>query len=129
MNFFLYICCMKILLDDIRVPYDVFLNTLDFDYYKNDEWLIIRNYEDFASHIMENGIPEMISFDHDLTFDHYLSENQNNINYDNMKVKTGYHAAKWLIEYCKLNNVKLPSVVKVHSQNPEGKENINGLFR
>lgn len=119
---------MKILLDDIRIPFDVFLNTVDYDYYKNEDWLVIRTYEDFVTHIMENGVPEMISFDHDLTFDHYLSENQKDINYDNMKVKTGYHAAKWLIQYCNLKGIKLPRV-KVHSQNPEGKKNIMRLFR
>lgn len=125
--FFSYICTMKILLDDIRTPYDVFKNTVDFEYYKNEDWVIIKTYEDFVIHIEEHGIPDIVSFDHDLTYEHYLSENQKNIDYDAMKVKTGYHAATWLIEYCKNKNLKLPKV-KVHSQNPEGKKNILGLF-
>jgi hypothetical protein len=118
---------MKILLDDIRSPYDVFMNTVDFEYYENKDWVVIRTYEDFVNYITEHGTPEMVSFDHDLTYEHYLSENQKDINYETMKVKTGYHAAMWLIEYCKNKNIELPKV-KVHSQNPEGKKNILGLF-
>lgn len=118
---------MKLLLDDIRTPYDVFNYTIDFEYYQNDEWIIVKNYEEFINYITESGVPELISFDHDLTYDHYLTENQSNIDYENMEIKTGFHAAKWLKNYCTINNMKLPKI-KVHSQNPEGSKNIKNLF-
>ena len=118
---------MKIFLDDTRKPYDVFRNTIDPIYENNTEWTIVKNYEEFVDTILESGLPEIISFDHDLSQNHYLPENQNNIDYDKLKDRTGYDAALWLIGYCRMNNLKLP-VVKVHSANPEGKINIERVL-
>ena len=42
--------------------------------------------------------------------------------------KTGYHCAKWLIEYCIDNNEKLPAEIYIHSMNPAGSMNIKSLF-
>jgi hypothetical protein len=66
---------MKLFLDDNRKPYDVFKLTIN-PVYENNNWDIVKTYEDFTSYIEKNGIPEMISFDHDLSFDHYYDENQ-----------------------------------------------------
>ena len=118
---------MKLFLDDNRTPYDVFRNTIDPDYEYDNQWVIAKNYEEFVEIILESGLPKIISFDHDLSQNHYLPENQNNINYDNLKDKTGYDAALWLIGYCQLNNLKLPKV-KVHSANIEGKKNIESVL-
>lgn len=118
---------MKIFLDDNRTPYDVFRNTIDPDYEHNNEWTIVKNYEEFIDTILESGLPEIISFDHDLSQNHYLSENQFNIDYNNLKDRTGYDAALWLIGYCRMNNINLP-IVKVHSANPEGKKNIEKVL-
>ena len=74
---------MKIFLDDTRKPYDVFRNTIDPIYENDNEWTIVKNYEEFVDTILESGLPEIISFDHDLSQNHYLPENQNNIDYDN----------------------------------------------
>lgn len=41
--------------------------------------------------------------------------------------KTGYDCAKWLVEYCLDNNLKLPKW-NIQSANPVGKDNINGLL-
>jgi hypothetical protein len=118
---------MKIFLDDTRKPYDVFRNTIDPIYENDNEWTIVKNYEEFVDTILESGLPDIISFDHDLSQNHYLPENQNNIDYDNLKDRTGYDAALWIIGYCRMNNIKLP-VVKVHSANPEGKTNIERVL-
>jgi hypothetical protein len=118
---------MKIFLDDTRKPYDVFRNTIDPIYENDNEWTIVKNYEEFVDTILELGLPEIISFDHDLSQNHYLPENQNNIDYDNLKDRTGYDAALWLIGYCRMNNIKLPDF-KVHSANPEGKVNIERVL-
>ena len=118
---------MKLFLDDRRIPNDVFLYTMDIDYSINKEWYIVKSYDEFVDYINNNTLPSLISFDHDLIFEHYFSENQTDINYESMEIKTGYHAAKWLIEYCKENGFTVPSV-KFHTMNMEGKKNMEKLF-
>lgn len=118
---------MKLFLDDNRNPYDVFKKTIDPLYEENKSWQVVRDYYQFINFIQRYGIPNVVSLDHDLSQEHYLNENQTDINYEAMKIPTGYHAAKWLIEYCKENNKKLPEI-KVHSENLEGKMNIERLF-
>lgn len=118
---------MKLFLDDNRQPYDVFKNTIDPIYENNNEWTIVKNYEEFVDMILWSGLPEIISFDHDLSQNHYLPENQTNIDYNTIKDRTGYDAALWLIGYCRMNNVELP-MIKVHSANPEGKKNIERVL-
>jgi hypothetical protein len=86
----------KLWLDDLRIP------TKDF------VW--ITNYNEFTEHIILNGMPEFISFDHDL-----------GVGY------SGYDCAKWLVEYCLDNDLDLPDY-KVHSMNPVGKNNIESLL-
>jgi hypothetical protein len=53
--------------------------------------------------------------------------NPNTIPYDSYKEKTGYHCAKWLVEYCLDKNLKLPDF-QVHSMNPVGKANIQSYL-
>ena len=102
---------MKLFLDDIRNPYDVFK-------------VIVRDYHQFIDAINKFGLPTHISFDHDLSYDAYLSENQEgDIDYENLEEKTGYDACKWLCEYCLENNLSIPEYY-VHSANPVGKKNI-----
>lgn len=114
---------MLLFLDDVRVPYDVFRNTLNPLYEKNDDWVIVRTYYEFVNYINKFGLPEFISFDHDLAYDHYLPENQDVIQYEDLVEKTGYDAAKWLCDYCQDNILQLPGYY-VHSANPSGKKNI-----
>lgn len=114
---------MLLFLDDKRVPYDVFRDTINPLYEKNDDWVIVRNYYEFINVIQRVGIPKFISFDHDLDYDHYLMENQKDINYDGLNSKTGYDAAIWLCKYCLINDLELPEYY-VHSANLEGKKNI-----
>lgn len=118
---------MKVFLDDNRDPYDVFKNTIDPIYEENETWVVVRNYYQFINSIQRFGVPKLVSFDHDLTQDHYLSKNQSNIDYKSLKGNTGYDAAQWLIDYCKNKEVKLPEI-RVHSSNLVGKRNIEELF-
>lgn len=86
----------KLYLDDVRpIP---------------DGYLEVRSYAEFVAYITEYGLPDFISFDHDLG----LEEN-------------GYDCAKWLVNYCLDNDLRLPEFA-VHSQNPVGKENISSLL-
>lgn len=70
----------------------------------------VYDYEEFITFISKNGLPQFISFDHDLGLG-----------------KTGFDCAKWLVEFCLDNQVSLPEFT-VHSQNPVGKENIETLL-
>ena len=84
--------------------------------YLDDLWVTpegfdrVYNYEDFVEYITQNGLPDFISFDHDLGED-----------------ESGYDCAKYLVEYCIEHNLSLPKF-SVHSQNPVGKENIERLL-
>ena len=118
----------NLFLDDFREPKDAFVYTKDTDFLKLD-WVVVRNYEEFVSEI-ENQykagcFPRVIAFDHDLADDHYIPLFITP--YEEMTEKTGMHCAKWLIDFCIDNYLKLPSY-KVHSQNPAGKANIEGLL-
>ena len=112
-------------LDDIRMPVDVY-NYLKVDFYLFDDWVIVRNYDEFVECIEKNGIPYLISFDHDLADIHY--NHQNNIDYDSYTEKTGYDCAKWLINYCLDNNLDISTTILIHSMNIIGVENIKSLF-
>lgn len=105
----------KLFLDDMRKPPDW-------------TWDVVRNYQQFVRFITLNGVPDIISFDHDLGQEHYevidwdgkLHDHLNGqIPYDKFTEKTGYDCAKWLVE----GNL-LPKSYLVHSLNPVGAQNI-----
>ena len=108
----------KLFLDDIRIPKDALglvpsnMNQM----YWNDDWDLVTNYSEFCNHIQKNGLPEFISFDHDIS------------SYDvNEKELTGKDAADFLINYCMDNGKQLPDWF-VHSDNTGGNKNIRQLF-
>jgi hypothetical protein len=120
----------NLFLDDVRSPQDAFNYTKDTDYLKL-EWRVARTYDDFVDLIVtgyleSDEFPGLISFDHDLADDHYEHLDAG-IPYDDFKEKTGYHCARWLVDFCIEHDVALP-LFKVHSMNPTGKENIAKLL-
>lgn len=112
-------------LDDVRIPLDVYSYTNDKIYL--DNWDIVRNYDSFLFNIKNNGMPDIISFDHDLGYVHYQHQNMKTP-YNEYVEKTGYHCAKWLIEYSIDNNIEIPSKILIHSMNIVGSKNIESLF-
>jgi len=118
---------MRVFLDDIRVPYDVFKMTINPIFENNEDWVIVRDYYQFVNYIKKFGLPEFISFDHDLSYEHYLEENQSDIEYETLIEKTGYDASKWLVDYCMENGLDIPNYY-VHSANPVGKQNIKSYL-
>jgi len=110
----------NLFLDDIRYP-----NMVKGDIYKKDIWTIIRNYDEFIKFIEKNGIPNIISFDHDLADEHYaITSNKKTF----FKEKTGYEAVKWLCNYSLDNNLKLP-IMLFHSANYVGKKNMEMYYK
>lgn len=110
-------------LDDFREPIQSFLDTHN-KIYVTTTWDIVRNYVDFVKKIQECGVPEVISFDHDLADEHYVK----NVIYDDYREKTGFHCAKFLIEYCISHSIQLPKTILIHSMNYQGSQNIRSLF-
>lgn len=86
----------------------------------------VRSYDEFVAYLQNNPMPELISFDHDLSLEHYPMENISGmkIPYDTFKEKTGLHCARYIIE----NNLPL-SYWSVHSMNVTGADNIRTELR
>jgi hypothetical protein len=115
----------NLFLDDYRFPKE----TVDYMFipiYTSEEWIIVRNYYAFITIIQKKGLPDIISFDHDLADVHY--KNQVFDYNDETLEKTGYHCAKWLIDYCLDNNLEVPTRILIHSMNPYGTQNIKSVF-
>lgn len=121
----------NLFLDDIRMPIDAFAYT-NFKPYIENEWIIVRNYDEFVNYINQNGLPNIIGFDHDISDEHYCPPEYYEKYNDWLELvgsteKTGMDCAKWLVDYCIDNNLKLPNYY-VHSMNPAGKENIESYL-
>lgn len=121
-------------LDDIREPEDAFKYT-NQEMFLIRKWVVVRNFDEFKDHIETNGMPVFISFDHDLADTHYApahlwSDSDALKEWQCQQVhkeKTGYDCARWLVDYCMDNNLKLPNYY-CHSMNPVGKDKIVGLL-
>ena len=110
----------RIYLDDIRTPID-------------KDWIVVRNYEEFIQKVTSIGLEniELISLDHDLGDSamkewHYGVVKNYSINYDNITEKTGYDAAKWLVN--RWIEGQTVCLVYTHSANAVGSANIMGYI-
>lgn len=116
-----------LLLDDIRNLEDV-KNYKLLPNVESSKWIIVRSYKEFVDIITLRGVPQFVSLDHDLADIHYgHGLNNDEIPYNSYKEKTGYDAAKWLVNYCMERGIKHPPYV-VHSMNPIGKSNIESYI-
>lgn len=110
----------NLFLDDNRIPTHVTW----VDIPKDQHYSVVRNYQEFVDIITLRGLPKFVTYDHDLSDCHYgHGLKGDSIPYDKYTEKTGYDAAKWLVEYCMNKGVKHPPY-QVHSMNPVGKSNI-----
>ncbi len=109
-------------LDDVRTP-------------NSENWTVVRNYDEFVSHIMLNGLEnyEVISLDHDLgeesMYEYYTNVKNNfTLNYDNIvNEKTGMDCAKYLVAKSMEKGIPLPQIY-IHSANPIGSANMMGYI-
>lgn len=109
-------------LDDVRTPTETLPNA--------HPWVVVRNYDEFVDYITRNGMPDLISFDHDLAKEHtedyfaqFYEQGFQNPNYAEYTEKTGLDCAKFLCEYSERMNVPILKCA-VHSHNPVGSSNI-----
>lgn len=123
-------------LDDFRNP----VKWLSVEIREKYEVIWVKSYDEFATWITKNGLPDVVSFDHDLADEHYadyaeltddpyLPEDQQKttLDYDSYTEKTGMDCAKLLVDYCYSNRLNLPRWT-VHSQNTVGKQNIESYL-
>lgn len=103
------------------MTYNLFLDDYR-DPPKGRDWIVASDYNAFCEIIQRLGVPQFISFDHDLADVHY-GHLEGVIPYNDFTEKTGYHCAMWLIEYCRENGCDIPPC-NVHSMNPVGAQNI-----
>jgi len=104
----------RLFIDDERDPQDVKWGSWqDQAMYRDEDWIIARNWNDVLEIVVSFGFPSIISFDHDL--------GKNEI--------TGYEIAKKLSNMI-MDGVQLPNDFEfyVHSKNPVGAENICGYM-
>jgi hypothetical protein len=110
-----------------------------------NNWVVVRNYDEFVKTVTSFGTPDYVTFDHDLADEHYKVMVQEvmhsqkhtqfiddehgglNVTFDYGSEKTGYDCCKWLVEFCEDRQVKFPEF-EVHSLNPVGRERIRSYI-
>jgi hypothetical protein len=122
----------NLFLDDVRNPkaceYMKDRIGKDVAIYFDLEWVIVRNYDQFVTYVKANGLPEVVSFDHDLAEPHYHESMYKGgkvyMKYlETVSEKTGYDCVKWMIDYCMDNWKRFPKWY-LHTMNPAGRENM-----
>lgn len=140
MSYFLF-------LDDQRMPQDAYIyprrnekgliligaSLEEVSNIPRGNWEIVRSYDEFVATIESKGIPNAVSFDHDLHEDHvsyYLSETSQTglIDYSLFTVKTGKDCAQYFVDKLKqLGHTSKPKMF-VHSANKWGAVEIKKVL-
>ena len=116
----------KLFLDDERYPEQVTWVQLPTNF--RNHYKIVRSYDEFVRCIERRGLPEFVTFDHDLAMEHYREGFAGAApKYEEYKEKTGYHCAEWLVHYCVMNDLQIPPF-QVHSMSPVGRDNIRRVL-
>ena len=112
---------LRLYLDDIRTPVD-------------DDWIVVRNYDEFVAQIKLNGLGnfEVISLDHDLgegAMVEYYTNVKNNymLDYNNIEERTGMDCCRYLVSDSMNEKIPLPQIY-IHSANPIGSSNMMGYI-
>lgn len=127
----------RLFLDDERIPLDcatglassMWMRGVNVEQYR-EEWDVVRSYGQFTAWIEKNGLPNVISFDHDLADVPELKEELPYFEWadENGREYTGMDCARWLINYCMDNNKKIPTCL-FHTQNTVGYDNMKTIIK
>lgn len=123
----------NLFLDDERMPIDcaTYMSSFRVDCkIYHQPWEIVRSYSQFKEIIERRGLPDLISFDHDLADNWKLREAldvKEWFNEEESREYTGLDCAKWLTQHCEEKDLLLPKFV-VHSANPVGRENVKSYL-
>lgn len=123
-------------LDDKRSPFEKdWIDWLDKYGPIKPPYLVIwvKSYSEFCEWIKANGLFSACSLDHDLGDDIAREKVKNGMSKKQARrekrgTKNGMDCAKFLVEYCMDNNLKLPPY-SIQSANTCGRENIDGLLK
>jgi hypothetical protein len=116
----------NLFLDDYRQPNSCsYVKKENQRYYFDNNWEVVKNYGEFIKMIGDKGLPDMVSFDHDLADVHY--DNKSRKESFKYYPETGLDCMRWMIDYIQTNNLPPPFVL-IHSMNPAGAENMKSLF-
>lgn len=129
----------NLFLDNKRSPKDAYNENLYGNHvhlFIEEDWEIVKNYKEFTEWILTNGIPDMISFDHDLSPSHYTpkelwSDYEKSKEWQDKQIHsepTGAGCSLWLFNHCVDNNLELPYCI-VHSANPVGRDKIIRILK
>ncbi len=108
---------LRLYLDDVRTPV-------------SEDWIVVRNYDEFVSTINLNGLEsfDLISLDHDLgegaMVEYYTNVKvRNELDYNRIPEKTGMDCCRFLVHESMDKKINLPQIY-IHSANPIGSENM-----
>lgn len=140
-NYFLF-------LDDVRTPEHAYIypritpeqtvtharSLVDISNIPIEDWIVVRNYKDFTDIIRLLGLPEVVSFDHDLTeshMQHYFEVTSISgvIEYEKLKEKTGKHCAEFLVDMWNKSGRLKPIKTFIHSANIYGVVEIEKILK
>lgn len=95
------------------MSYKLFIDDERFPAENSGEWVIVRSSQQAISEVYQNGMPDFISFDHDLGGD-----------------DTSMKFLRWLLDELLDGMIAFPVdfCYYVHSQNPVGAENIRSFM-
>ena len=125
----------NLFLDDVRSPFDCYVYKKDERYVKC-EWVIVRSHDEFVEKIDsmwdQKLFPSLVSFDHDLADEHYISAMYDGVEEYNRVAKsftipTGRRSAEYLVSFCKTNLLVLPDCM-IHTMNPAGEQRIKNAL-
>lgn len=106
----------QVFIDDIRDPSWV------YGFGTDSQWVVVRSGFEFTKWVETNGLPKVISYDHDLGG---VDENGNEV--DPATVPSGMDCAHYVVNYCLDHNVPLPEC-RIHTANSVGRDNLMGLL-
>lgn len=127
----------NVFLDDVRSPKDGFLYNVgkmlcvhtgipDF------KWDVVRNYEDFVELLENKGMPDVVSFDCDLSMEHMrhfvnVTQHTGVYEWENFQNKCGVHCAMYMKDKIKKSGNR--PIIYIHSANHVGREIIAEILK
>ena len=134
---------MNFFLDDQRNPNDAYLHLngscgktslVEHSGIHQDDWVIMRTYDEFVQCLEHLGLPDVVSFDHDLAEEHIMhyfkvTQDIGIVEYGNLKEKTGKHCAEHLVQEWERQGKPKQIKTFVHSANKWGGQNIAEVLK
>lgn len=104
----------KLFLDDYRTPEMVTWKRLP-----SGPWVIVANWTEFKGVVDVRGVPEFVTYDHDLADIHYTGTGQIEL--------SGVECAEYLVGRCRELDIPHPPY-EIHSMNPVGAVRIRNTI-